>query len=89
MEDYKLEEAEVSGLIEINVQDAIDLLLDKKNNINGRGLFIVDKVRSVQELTIAKSDFVPSYLAKDQFFLRLLVAAKRYIDGDAPDEIFC
>lgn len=89
LEDYKLGKVEVNGLVEMNIQDAIDLLLGKKKQIKGRGLFVNDGKRNICELDITKKDFVPSYLKRDQFFLRLFIAAKRYAERDNADEIFC
>jgi len=89
LEDYHLEEVEVNGLVEMDIQDGIDLLLEKKDKIMGRGLFINNGKREVCEMEITKNDFVLSYLKKDQFFLRLLIAAKRYVEGDKVEEIFC
>lgn len=88
LEDYALEEVEVKGLVEVKIQDGIDLLLGKIERIQGNGLFISDGNKIKQRLMITKDDFVPNYLKTDQLFLRLLIAAKRYICKDTPEEIF-
>ena len=89
LEDYKLEEAEVRGLVEFLVDDGVDLLLGRKDKINAKGLVVDDSGRKVYDIELTVEDFVPSYLKKDQFFLRLLIAAKRYLRGDDASEIFC
>ena len=89
LEEYELEVAEVKGLIKIDIQDGIDLLLGKKEKINAKGISIGEKGRELYEIELTQADFVPSYLKKDQFFLRLFIAAKRYVRGDSPEEIFC
>jgi len=88
LEDYKLDNTEVNGLVEINIQDGIDLLLKRTNKIKGRGLFIKNNKRNICNINITRKDFVPSYLKKDQFFLRLFIAAKRYLRKENKSEIF-
>lgn len=88
LEDYKLDNTEVNGLVEINIQDGIDLLLKRTNKIKGRGLFIKNEKRKIYDVNITRRDFVPSYLKKDRFVLRLFVAAKRYIKKENRNEIF-
>jgi len=89
LEEFNLEAVEVSGLVEVSIEDGIKLLLGKKDSIKARGLSVVGDERTIYEAELTREDFVPSYLAKDKFFLRLFIAAKRYIRGDVPDEIFC
>ncbi len=88
LEDYILKNAEVNGLVEIDIQDSIDLLLKRKRLIKGRMLFIKQNKHTLRTIQITRKNFVPSYLKKDQFFLRLFIAAKRYINKDNVDEIF-
>jgi len=89
LEEFQLETAEVKGLVKIDIQDGIDLLLGKKEKIHVKGMSIGEKGREFYETELTREDLVPSYLKKDQFFLRLFVAAKRYVRGDKVDEIFC
>ncbi len=82
LQDYTLENVEVNSLVEIRVQDAIDLLTKKTNKIKGRGIFIVNNQSKLRVINITRKDFVPSYLKKDQFYLRLFIAAKRYLNKE-------
>lgn len=71
---------EVSGFIEIKIDDLIDLLLNKKNSIIG-------KLNS-GELLITLDNFVQTYLMGDKLYLRLAIASKRYIEGEKPELLF-
>lgn len=87
LEDFTLDASEVKGLVEIDIQDGIDLLLRKKDEVFANSITLVDgeMVRKVFEIT--RKEFVPSYLAKDKVFVRLFIAAKRFVRGDAIEEI--
>lgn len=87
LERYKLEEAEVRGLIEFKIQDGIDLLLNRINGIKAKGYFVVDNKKSSYKIKVTRKDFVPAYLKNDKLFLRLFIASKRFLNGDKIDEI--
>jgi isopentenyldiphosphate isomerase len=88
LEEFQLEDSEVTGLVEIDIQDGIDVLMKKTDAIKARGIFMVDGNRVVSDLELTRDDFVPAYLEIDQFFLRYFIAAKRLVKGENPEEIF-
>lgn len=87
LQDYVLDNVEVNSLVEIRVQDAIDLLTKKTNKIKGKEIFIIDNKNKLKIIDITRQDFVPSYLKKDQFFVKLFIAAKRYLNKETPSEL--
>ena len=88
LKEYKLEEVEVAGLVELPIDKTIDLLNDKIKKIDCKGIFQSEGKQTIHKLEITTDDFIPSYLKGDQFMLRLLIAAKRYLKGDSEKEIF-
>ncbi|MPZ00447.1 MAG: NUDIX domain-containing protein [Actinophytocola sp.] len=77
-----LADAEVSGLVEINLDDAIALAEATTTAIpaafatrEGTGL-------AYSEGSLTHDELVPNYLRIDQIYLRLFVAARRYCAGE-------
>jgi len=85
--EFTLEEAEVKGLVEVGIQEGIDLLLEKIEEVPATSVTLIDGELVSKDLILTKNDFVPSYIKKDKVFLRLFIAAKRFIDGGAKDEL--
>lgn len=56
------------------------MLLEKTKKIKGKTLS--------ETFDIDLNNFVNSYLKGDKLYLRLLIAAKRYIDNENKDYIF-
>ncbi|HVK22778.1 MAG TPA: NUDIX domain-containing protein [Actinokineospora sp.] len=82
LEQIPLADAEVSGLVDIDIDHAISLADGSTDTVpahyatrNGDGL-------DYAEGTLTATDFVPNYLKLDQLYLRLFAAARRYCDND-------
>lgn len=88
MEDFALDGSEVKGLVEINIQDGIDLLLEKVDVIPATSGTLVNGEMAQKDFELTRKEFVPSYLTKDKIFVRLFIAAKRFVRGDTIEEIF-
>lgn len=73
------ENDETSGFVELKIDDVIDILTYKTNSICGKHYFLHEGKVNSELCDIRITDFVPSYLVMDQFMLRLIIAAKRYI----------
>lgn len=71
---------EVTEFIEFNIDELIELLLGKKEFIYGN--------TGKEKIKITTENFVENYLKGDKLYLRLLIAAKRYINKENPDLIF-
>ena len=65
---------EISDIIEFDIDELIDLLINNKKEIYGN-----TKNGNVK---ITLDNFVKNYLEGDKLYLRLLIAAKRYINGE-------
>ncbi len=88
LDDFALDVSEVKGLIEINIQDGIDLLLEKVEAIPATSATLVHDEMIRKDFKLTRKEFVPSYLIKDKIFVRLFIAAKRFVRGDTIEEIF-
>lgn len=80
---------EVSGFVELQIDECIDLLQHKKEAIDIKkstqsktGLWSIDTG------IITVNNFPPNYLSIDKIIERLLIAAKRQIDGDNINQIY-
>lgn len=87
LESFMFEGVEVKNLVEVDIQDCIDLLLGKTDKIQAEAISIIEGKKITESIKLSQDEFVPSYIAKDQIFLKLFIAAKRYIRGESPDEI--
>lgn len=66
---------EVSGFIELDIDDCIDLFLKFKNNILGIN-------NQMEKINVTLDNFVKAYLKGDELYLRLVIASKRYVNGE-------
>jgi 8-oxo-dGTP pyrophosphatase MutT (NUDIX family) len=82
LDDIPLDDAEVSGLVEIALDDAITLAAGDRQQVAALYLTRDGHARTVTEGILATADLVPGYLATDRLYLRLFVAARRYLSGD-------
>ncbi len=73
--DMKCKNDEVIGFIEFKISDCIDLFLKDKESIVG-----IDNKGICMEVTL--KNFVETYLKGDELYLRLVIASKRFIEGE-------
>ena len=73
--DLKCQDNEINGFIEFKIDNCIDLFLKKKTSIIG-----IDNKKKNVEVTL--NNFVEAYLNGDELYLRLTIAAKRYVEGE-------
>jgi hypothetical protein len=74
--ELSLQQEELDGVIEMSVEEGISLFSGKTISI-GAPLHKPD--RSQERVAVSAGDFVPSL---DQYYLKLLLLAKRYISGE-------
>jgi isopentenyldiphosphate isomerase len=86
-ENFCPEGDEVSGIIEVNLDDALDLVEGRKENAHATGIFISGGDKKVSNLVLSIEDFIPSYLESDHFYARLFIAAKRWIESPQSRQI--
>ncbi|WP_418153212.1 NUDIX hydrolase [Actinoalloteichus caeruleus] len=82
LDDIPLADAEVSGLVDISLDDAIALADGDADTVpacfatrTGAGL-------AYSEATLTTADLIPNYLRLDQLYLRLFVTARRFCGGE-------
>lgn len=80
IKEYSCVDDEVSEFIEFDIKELIELLLENREYIYGN-----TKNKKVQ---ITLKNFVENYLKNDKLYLRLLVAAERYLNGEREELIF-
>lgn len=73
--NLKCKDDEVKGFIEFRIDNCIDLFLKNKTSIIG----LDDKQTNVK---VTLNNFIESYLNGDELYLRLAIAAKRFIEGE-------
>ncbi|MGH3864855.1 MAG: NUDIX hydrolase [Pseudonocardiaceae bacterium] len=82
LEEIPLSDAEVSGLVDIDLDDALALADGDTDTIRARYATRTDAGLMHSEGILTRSDLVPNYLTLDQLYLRLFVAARRFCDGE-------
>ncbi|MGH3620245.1 MAG: NUDIX hydrolase, partial [Sciscionella sp.] len=82
LEAIPLADAEVSGLVDIDLDDALALADGDTDTISAHYATRTDTGLEYGEATLARADLVPNYLTLDQLYLRLFVAARRFCAGE-------
>lgn len=82
LEQIPLDDAEVSGLVEVGLDDAIDLASGTRHAVPARYLTRDGADRHHTAGALNRDDLVPGYLDTDQLYLRLFIAARRYLTGE-------
>ncbi|APU12509.1 MULTISPECIES: NUDIX hydrolase [Actinoalloteichus] len=82
LEEIPLADAEVSGLVEIALDDAITLADGATDAVPARYATRTDNGLEYSEATLTTADLIPNYLKLDQLYLRLFVAARRFCAGE-------
>lgn len=85
LEDIPFAGAEVAGLAEIAVDDALSLARGDADAVPARFSSRAPEGVQYTEAALRRSDLVPNYLALDQLYLRLFISARRYCDGERGD----
>ena len=78
LEDYRLQEDEVTGLVRIRVSDGLDLFGGSCDAIPAKSLVVRGGRSVVEERSVAVSDFIPR---KDAYYLKIFLMAKLYFEG--------
>ena len=77
-----LADAEVSGLVDVGLDDALALADGNTDTIPARYATRTDTGLQYSEAALTSIDLVPNYLKLDQLYLRLFVAARRFCAGE-------
>lgn len=82
LDTIPLADAEVSGLVDLDVEDAIRLADGDTDAVPARYATRASEGITLTEGTLSRTDLVPNYLTLDQLYLRVFLAARRYCDGE-------
>ncbi|AHH98688.1 NUDIX hydrolase [Kutzneria albida] len=82
LDEIPLDDAEVAGLVEIGIDDAITLAAGDTTTIPARYATRTPTGLTHSEGSLAATDLIPNYLTLDQLYLRLFIAARRYCAGE-------
>jgi 8-oxo-dGTP pyrophosphatase MutT (NUDIX family) len=82
LDSIPLDDAEVSGLVETGLDDAIALAAGERQQAQALYLTRDGHARKVTPGILTTADLIPGYLATDRLYLRLFIAARRYLSGD-------
>ncbi|MGH3798536.1 MAG: NUDIX hydrolase [Pseudonocardiaceae bacterium] len=82
LEEIPLADAEVSGLVDIDLDDALRLADGHTDVVPARYATRTDTGLRYSEATLTRAELVPNYLTLDQLYLRLFVAARRFCAGE-------
>lgn len=88
LSDFKMDQKEVSGFIELDIDDMLKLLLKKTEVIHGRYAYIKGGKYIEKDCKLTLQDIIPSYLKTDQLMIRVVIAAKRYCEGELLEYLF-
>lgn len=80
--DIPFADAEVAGLVELDLAHAIDLTESASSSVPARYATRTPEGITYTEGTLQHAELVPNYLRTDQLYLRLFVAAHRYLTGE-------
>ncbi len=80
--DIPFADAEVSGLVEISLDDGIALAENTTGSVAARYATRTDTGLLYGESVLSTADLVPNYVKLDQLYLRLFIAARRFSDGE-------
>lgn len=87
LEKFNVSGKEVGALVEVDIDKAIMLLKHKITKIRGKEIYYDGGVHRSRTIDIIEESFMNCWVITDQFILRLLIAAKRYIADDNKDLI--
>jgi 8-oxo-dGTP pyrophosphatase MutT (NUDIX family) len=82
LDQIPLADAEVSGLVDIDLDEALTLAEGDVDTVPARYATRTDAGLAYSEGPLTTADLVPNYLKLDQLYVRLFVAAHRYCAGE-------
>lgn len=88
LSDFKGDEEEVSGFVEVDIDEMLDLLLGKKKCVQGKHAYMVHGKMIEKGYSLSMKDIIPSYLKTDKFMIRIVIAARRYCNGEKKEFLF-
>ena len=81
-ESINFNDGEVGSIVKFNIDEALDMLLDKKQQIPAQAR---NSQMEQIDLTLSKNNF--KNFTDNDMYLKLMIAAKRYLDGENKETI--
>jgi len=80
-QDYKIDESEVEGLVQVKIQDGLDLFAKRKESILIEGVEWSKETKSWQSISmnVKLTDFIPRI---DPYYYKIFIIARSYMRGD-------
>ena len=82
LEEIPMADDEVAGLVEVDLDAALALAAGDEDSVPARYASRTDSGVLYREDVLSRSELVPNYLALDQLYLRLFLAARRFVQGE-------
>jgi isopentenyldiphosphate isomerase len=82
LESIPLADAEVAGLVDLGLEDALKLAEGNTDSVPARYATRTGIGLEYSEGSLTSADLVPNYVKLDQLYLRLFVAAHRFCAGE-------
>jgi hypothetical protein len=77
IEEYRLQE-EVSGLVEVSIEDGLALFAGEVDSIAGKAVRVEDGASHTYEQTVMTDDLIPRV---DSYYLKIFMLAEMYLAG--------
>jgi ADP-ribose pyrophosphatase YjhB (NUDIX family) len=83
LDDFSVNGDEIARLVEVNLDDALQLFFNEKESINSKEKYLDENQKYlIKNRKITKNNFMECYQIIDEFYKRMLIAAKRYCDKE-------
>lgn len=79
LQDHVLQEAEVSALVEVKIEDGLRLFGGDVDKITATEMTAVNGVKQLNTVTITREDFISRI---DPYYLKIFIMADRYFKGE-------
>ena len=79
LQDYVIEEDEVSGVVEVDLTDGMKLLSGELDSMTCSALFVENGENKLVSYELKRKDFIPRI---DPYYLKIFIMAERYFAGE-------
>jgi isopentenyldiphosphate isomerase len=76
--DYNIQEDELDGLVQIEIQDGLKLFSGEVDKINASGFQIKYSIKHPMNIEVSLYDIIPRH---NRYYLKILIMAERYFEN--------
>ena len=76
--EYELQENEVSGLVEVEIGDGLNLFTGEVEKVKCNAIFIENGKRIERVVDVSVDDFIPRI---ESYYLKVFIMAERFFEG--------